>query len=179
MQVRSPTLRRRVYTTLLGAMPDEQRLTVYAKLVTDVLGAIAEGSLTLTAGGSSGSVPGTTELLLTEVLMLLSNPPLRLPTKKGVVTSSMANAISAVNDDDEEVGEGGAVAGEGALQASIAAAKSRLVAKLMKRQVSELVLPTVLGLRQVLQTSHSPVTGALISYVKTLLEDYGEDIKGD
>lgn len=157
-------------------MPEEQRLTVYAKLVTDVLGAVAEGSLPLSATGSGASIvsePGSTELLLTEVLAMLSVSPLRVATKR---TAAIAAAAAAAGDDEDD-GEG--VSGEGALQASIAAAKSRLVVKLMKRQVSEQVLPVVLGLRQALQAARSPAMGALLGYAKTLLEDYGDDISGE
>lgn len=171
MQVRSPALRRQVYNTLLGAMPDEQRLTVYAKLTSDILGAVAEGSLPLSApGAGSGGSPslGSTELLLSEVLTLLSTAPLRVSTKK-------CAAVAADADDDDGGAEAGA---ESALHASIAAAKSRLVSKLMKRQVAEQVLPVVLGLRQVLQAARSSAMGALLGYIKTLLEDYGDEIHG-
>lgn len=155
-------------------MPEEQRLTVYSKLVTDVLGAVAEGTLPLStssSGGSVGSELASTELLLTEVLAMLSAPPLRVATKR-----SAAAAAAAAGDDEDDGGEG--AGGDSALQASIAAAKSRLVVKLMKRQVSEQVLPIVLGLRQALQAVRSPAMGALLGYAKTLLEDYGDDISG-
>jgi len=48
----------------------------------------------------------------------------------------------------------------------------------MKRQVAEQVLPVVLGLRQVLQAARSSAMGALLGYIKTLLEDYGDEIHG-
>ena len=165
-------LRRQVYASLLAAIPEEQRLTVYSKLSTDILGAVAEGTLSLSlAGGSLKSIEsGSTELLLTEVLTLLSSHPLRATTKKGALTAVVA-------DDDDDCGENG-VGTEGALQASIAAAKSRLVSKLMKRQIAEQVLPVVLGLRQLLQAAHSSVMGSLNGYIKTLLEDYSEEIHG-
>ena len=174
-QVRSPALRRQVYATLLAAMPDELRLTVYSKLASDVLGAVAEGTIALSVAGSAAGPAelGTTELLLTEVLQLLSMPPLRVQTKRGA-----AGAASAAADDDDEADANGGAEGATALQASIAAAKSRLVAKLMKRQIAEQVLPVVLGLRQVLQVARSPVMGALLGYVKTLFDDYGEEISG-
>lgn len=174
-QVRSPALRRQVYATLLAAMPDELRLTVYSKLASDVLGAVAEGTIALSVAASATGPAelGTTELLLTEVLQLLSTPPLRVQTKRGA-----AGAASAAADDDDEADGNGGAEGAAALQATIAAAKSRLVAKLMKRQIAEQVLPVVLGLRQVLQAARSPVMGALLGYVKTLFEDYGEEISG-
>ncbi len=175
-QVRSPALRRVIYGTLLNAMSEEHRLTVYAKLSTDILGAVAEGTLSLTTLGATGDANlqqiGTTELLLTEVLLMLSTSPLRMASKRS------ANSAVAAEDDDEGGAEGVGGAAENVVHASVAAAKSRLIARLLKRQIAESVLPVVLGLRQVLQAHQSPVMGPLIGYIKTLLGDFGDEIKG-
>lgn len=167
-------------------MSEEHRLTVYAKLASDVLGAVAEGSLPLSSGSGGTAVSGggyssllqigTTELLLSETLMLLSSAPLRMSTgasKRG----------TGAPDDDEEAGmdgaaEGGGAVPEGAVHASVAAAKTRLLRRLLKRQVSEQVLPVVLGLRQVLQAHQSAVMGPLTGYIKTLFEDFGDELQG-
>jgi hypothetical protein len=161
-------------------MSEEHRLTVYSKLAADVLGAVAEGTLPLSGADSAESSGarqqqlGTTELLLSEVLMMLSTPPLRMASKRAVAAGPISLAIAG-DDDDDLAGVDG---GEGGVHASVAAAKSRLIHRLLKRQISEQVLPVVLGLRQVLLAAHSTVVGPLVGYIKTLMEDHGEEIRG-
>jgi hypothetical protein len=59
-----------------------------------------------------------------------------------------------------------------------AAAKSKLLGKLVKKQVAENVVPLCLGLRAVLAAARSPLQGHLLAFFQVLATDHAEELNG-
>jgi hypothetical protein len=175
-------------------MPEEQLFTVHGKLAVEVLGGLADGTLSLSPGGGGGSgartlrvspappaaaavaapplqvlefALGSTESLVAEVLALLSSPRMRHMAKGGGGGGEVGGEADA-----EEV-EGGE-----AVVASLAQAKTRLLAKLARKNVVENVVPICVALKAMLSAKKSPLVGPLMAYLSTLFADYGADVAG-
>ena len=187
----SPSRRAHVYSTLLSAMSEEQRLTVAAKLANDILGGVVEGAMNLTGRGAGAPPPthaagattaafastegtpfllGSTELLVAEALSVLVCPAMR----GSGGPSKSAQLVEESPEAEEGEGEGAGAA----INANVAAVKSRLLAKLAKKQVVENVMPLFLGLRQLVAAARSPLQGALLTFFQAINEDHSEDVKG-
>lgn len=170
-----------VYRALLSSFSEEQRLTVYGRLCNDVLGGVADGSLDPSDSG--------TGVVVMDTLAVLSMWEMRGAALTGHGRGGRGGAAGAGADADAELLEGedemaGAEAGGGAsaatMQATVlAAARSRVVGKLAKRQIVEGVLPLALAMRAKLASTRSPLAPLLTAYLAALLEDFGTDIRGE
>lgn len=203
-----------IYRSLLAAMTDEQRLTVHGKLVTEILGSLAEGMIHMSAPGAGGAggaassrTPakaaaagagasavtafglGSTELLVSDVLAILSSAEMRATSSIGGGAAG-GKAAKAAGGADEEDADAEAVAAAAATEglgddapsgvaALAAAAKSRLIGRLVRKHVSENVIPVCLGVRAVLSSARSPLAGALLAYFSVLFEDHNEELTGE
>jgi hypothetical protein len=145
-----------------------------------------------TAGTAPGAAPvftpGTTEALVAEALAILSSKDIRMSAQAG---GRGAGGRAAGGDADEDAaaadaddgGEAAASGGAGGavdlgVVASLAAAKSRLLAKLARKQVIENVVPICMGVKQLVAAARSPLLGPLMAYIRSLFNDYGDDVKG-
>ena len=197
LAVASPSRRAGTYSYLLSIMSDEQRLSVHGKLASEVLGGIIDGSLTLRGSIMSLSDAGKgvepnrladASQLLIDTLALLGSAEMRTSTTVGVPLGDHASSqAGAVGDDDDaanamllEEGAGSAQSGDLGFLPSVNAAKAKILAKLVRKAVVENVVPLVLGVRAVLLRMRSALLmGALLDYLGVLIEDHGDDVKGE
>ena len=149
------------------------------------------------SSSSSSSLipPGSVSLLLCDTLSLLGCREMRASTSGSGGGSKGGKAAGGGDDEDlmdlESGGAGGLLDGAAAAAAggngganlgllpSVSAAKARLLARLVRRAVVENVLPLVLGVRAALTSARSPLSASLLGYLKVLLEDHGDDVKGE
>jgi condensin-2 complex subunit D3 len=177
MEFAMPSAARRhhIYSTLIKALPDDQKLVVYGKLASDVLGAVTEGTVHLTHAKSAGAFYtetfsiGSTELLVADAFTMMS-----LKDMRAAVSSRGAGAKVDAGEDEPEAQFGGEMDAGGAA----AVAKSKVIGKLVKRQMIENILPICLGLRQFLTAQRSPLMQQLLGYLKVLSEDHADELKG-
>lgn len=210
LAVKCPKKRMLIYSKLLAHMTDEQIFTLQGRLALDVLGAVVEGTLSLTPfetlkqlyltskmtrspmfsspvnrperstsrdNTDSPSLDvlhfpeGSTEALVAEVISLLSSPIMR-PVERQRVGETVANAAEDAGDeaDPEE--------GNVSVAASLSQAKQRMLAKLARKQALENLLPICLGLKALVTDSRNPLLGPIVGYLYTLVQDYGDDVKG-
>jgi hypothetical protein len=207
MLMPDPHRRHAVYAALLDAMPEEQLFTVAGKLAVEVLGGLADGTLPLAGAGAGAGAPaprtlrvapaplpageapaasaaapphptldlplGSSEALVAEVLALLSSPRMRAMARGGGGGSGGGGG-----GEGEAEGEGEGEGGGEAVVASLALAKSRLLAKLARKNVVENVVPICVALKALLSAKKSPLVGPLMAYLTTLFADYGSDVAG-
>jgi hypothetical protein len=211
LTVASKKTRLLIYSTLLCAMSEEQRITVQAKLQMDVLGGVAEGLILLSStltkepnavglrtvstvpAPSSFRTPrsishadeesegqyllGSTELLVAESLMVLQLPELRFigSTARSAGTSTDVDPDELTGTDVVDEGDGSNGVSSN-ITASLDVAKTKMLARLLKRQVSEITMPVCMGLRQLLSANQSPLMHQLMSYLRMLREDHPAEV---
>ncbi|KAA0157551.1 hypothetical protein FNF29_00127 [Cafeteria roenbergensis] len=201
-----PGARRRrlgVMRQLLRAMSDDGRLKVLSKLVTDVVGAAADGAFSLpprtqlarhasaaalsTPGGAGSAGPGVAtvpdgeqapagpEAMIMDALELLASEELRF----GASAAARADA-----DADGAVDEltGGGAASDAAAQAggatttaqAVAAATRKALAGVARRFVLETGVPAAIGVRSDFARARSPAAGRVLVWLCSVAEHYGE-----
>ena len=112
---------------------------------------LAASAMMMPGGGGPWFPEGSTEALVAEVFAVLSSPDMRVGAAKG--GAGAGAGAGAARDEEEEAGgagaeEEGSSAAAPLMVASLAQAKSRLLAKLARKQVVENVLPICIGLKQ-------------------------------
>jgi hypothetical protein len=120
---------------------------------------------------------GSTESLVAEVLALLSSPRMRHMAKGGGGGGGAGSGAGEGAEADAADAEGEGGAGE-AVVASLAQAKTRLLAKLARKNVVENVVPICIALKALLNAKKSSLVGPLMAYLSTLFADYGSDVAG-
>jgi non-SMC mitotic condensation complex subunit 1 len=199
----SPSARSKVYTTLINAMSDESRIAVAAKIASDILGGVLDGTLLLSspselasyasslsahaAESDDSSKPtspqlqfplGSTEYLISEAFSILSSQEMRTATSGGKMKAS----TSAAGDADEDAGDDEGELDPGSSQKAAASQmlelmRSKLRAKISKQALFEGILPILLALRTVLLQARSPLNGVLLQYLRILYQDHSTDLR--
>ena len=85
----------------------------------------------------------------------------------------MANVKSAQEvEDDVDVGAGGATAASAVAEAALANARSKVLSKLARRSMMELMLPVLLALKRHLERLHSPLLKSLMLFFFNIVRDF-------
>lgn len=146
-----PRSREKIYSFLLTRMSDEQKFTVTAQLCQQVLLAVVENRFALNS---------TTMPVVRDTLLLLAGPDIKLSVHK-------RESKDASPDD----GDGGAAHEVDPL----AAAKGKLLTKLIKKTTLEKVLPILLSLKQLLELKQSSLLKQLMMVLKELMHDFQDE----
>jgi condensin-2 complex subunit D3 len=159
--------RTHIYGTAIAMMSDEEKIGITARLANDVLGAALEtdGDLSRVCKNFSSSVTSTNDEnafnVLRDALFILTSPALqvaRIPTK------------------DEGEGMEDTTGLETKAQ-HVAAAKGKLLSKISRKQLVEMVLPILCNLKTTLQESCSPLLKDLMQYLVVIFRAYKVEVK--
>ncbi|GFR51612.1 hypothetical protein Agub_g14038 [Astrephomene gubernaculifera] len=137
-----------IYTALLRRMSPEQRFSAGAKLVAEVLSGVVDGLLPL----------GEAEEVLGDALRLLACKDMKVN----------ANRFGASADDDGM---------DQGTQDDASKARGKLVGAMMRKHLTEHVIPAMVELRYMLQAQKHPLLGSLMLCMASLLRDYKSEVE--
>ncbi|GLI65850.1 hypothetical protein VaNZ11_009480, partial [Volvox africanus] len=137
-----------IYTALLRRMSPEHRFSAFARLTAEVLGGVVDGALPLEEAGE----------VLGDALRLLACKEMRIN----------ANRFGAAAEDDAEQLTG--------TQEDAAKARGKLVGAMMRKHLTESVVPLMVELRYMLQAQKHPLLGSLMLCMASLLREHKSEI---
>jgi len=179
--------RRQMYELMLSRMSPEQKIEVTARIAKDVLGnALEDGSELNRVCGvpkskqefqTSGEVLSPDEAheraydVLSDAFHVLSSKSIRI---------SRSNvSVGADGDDDEPPQHGGDpnITQNATSRQRAVAAKGRLLSKLSRKHLIEIVIPILVNLKGLLQRRCSPLLKDLMSYLVGVYDLYKAEVK--
>jgi condensin-2 complex subunit D3 len=140
--------RMRLYQFFLENMSDEHRFQLAAKLCQEVLGSLVDGTLSLN---------DDTSPIVKDTLQVLTSKEIKLKSLSKNVAEDLA-------DEGDVVG------------AAMEAARTKLISQIVKRNVIENIVPTVVGTKHLFERQRSPLLRDLMLFLKELMKDYKEEI---
>jgi condensin-2 complex subunit D3 len=142
--------RRKMYELMLSKMSDDEKISVTAKIAREVLkGALVEGSdLFLACSKSAGENTSSAYNVLRDALEVLRSDSIRVGKRQSNDTDDI---------EDPTVGD--------AATKKIADAKSRLMSKISRKQMIEIIVPILGNLKSQLQRTCSPLLKDLMAYL--------------
>eukprot|EP00004_Rigifila_ramosa_P024990 TRINITY_DN7363_c0_g1_i1.p1 TRINITY_DN7363_c0_g1~~TRINITY_DN7363_c0_g1_i1.p1 ORF type:complete len:688 (-),score=179.56 TRINITY_DN7363_c0_g1_i1:8-2071(-) len=147
--------RRAIYSLMMDALSDEQKLRVTGRLCEDVLCSVVDGFIDLPAGApSESSAVG----VLRDTLWLLSSPGLK-------ISAAARKATEDRDGDDFDAATQG-----------VAAATEKIMAQLTRRNLMDNVVPIVVELKRLLEKTHSPLLRDVMMYVRDIAKAYSEEV---
>jgi condensin-2 complex subunit D3 len=161
--------RREVYEVMLANMNDEQKLEVTARLVKEVLGGALEtsGDLSAVCKFSSDGIKSSTKLasgrieaatnVLTDTLAVLTSPQIKVGRK------------GAEDAEDESL--------NGSRPDQRNAHKQRLLTRISRKHLMEIVIPILCNLKSVLESSHSPLLKNTMRYLGYIFRSYKSEVQ--
>jgi hypothetical protein len=171
-----------IYQLLLQHMTEEQKFQVCAKLCQDILSAATDGNIDLDLRVDPEENnnednkeeeeqqqqkptvwPGVD--VLQDALDILVCKEIKL---------SSSRSASGTDDASEATPSAGSTST--AEEAMIAAAKGRLLTKVMKRNVIENIVPIVVELKHLLEQRRSPLLRSLMAFLRELMRDHREEV---
>jgi condensin-2 complex subunit D3 len=158
--------RKHIYATAISKMSSEEKIGITARLANDVLGAALEtdGDLARVCRKSSVVAPLTNEEnaynVLCDALFILTSPALQV-------------ARVPISDDAVGLEETGAAS----KAQHVAAAKGKLLSKISRKQLVEMVLPILCNLKTTLEESCSPLLKDLMQYLVVIYCAYKVEVK--
>ena len=141
--------RMEIYAFLLNHMTDEQRFQLTAKLCQEVIGGILDRAITMEGDDSMWLVKDTLAILACKEIKL---------------SSMRKNLVKELADDGDMVG------------AAVASAQTKIISQMVKRNVIENIVPTVVSAKHLFEKDHSPLLKDLLTYLKELLNDYKNEV---
>jgi len=165
--------RQEVYEMMLGSMTDEQKLEV-TRLVKEVLGGALEtsGDLSvvckLPAGGGvkaatklSGSRIEAATHVLTDALAILTSPEFKVGRGRSddAAEDDLASVNSSRSSDQRSLH------------------KRRLLSKISRKHLMEIVVPILCSLKVQLETNHSPLLKHLMKYLGYIFRTYKSEVQ--
>eukprot|EP00741_Cyanophora_paradoxa_P017354 tig00020961_g16764.t1 len=159
-----------IYGELLGAMREEERLTVAARLVSEVVAPRGTGRCrwrppacaASSPTPSASSPPGPAPAPAPAPPLALTRPPRRScarRSRRGRLLLGPKNKAAAA-------------------AAAAAAAKAKLLAAAARKLAGESVVPALVALRAVLQRARSPLQGALHACLRETVKAHALDLGG-
>ncbi|XP_024534743.1 condensin-2 complex subunit D3 [Selaginella moellendorffii] len=139
-----------MYTTLLKQMSPEHLLATSAKLCAEVLAGAADGVIDIS------TISG--KCVVEDALKILALKEMRLGGNK-------ASSNVAEQADEEENA------------ATFAAVKGKVVTQLAKRNLVQNAIPIFIELKRLLEKSSSPLLGALMDCMRSMLKDFKNEIE--
>ena len=142
--------RQKMYNLMLSKMSDDEKISVTAKIAREVLkGALVEGSDLFKACSpiSEEKMTSSAYNVLRDALEVLKSDNIRVGKKQ----SSDADDIEdpSVDGTAKKIGE----------------AKSRLMSKISRKQMIEIIVPVLCNLKALLQANRSPLLKDLMAYL--------------
>ena len=139
-----------IYRFMLEHMTDIHRLQTSSKLVQEVLAAVVDEAMPLNANSDP---------ILQDALLILSCKEIKLASMK-------SKAVDDVAETEQEMA-----------QVVVNAAKKKLISVVMKKNLIENTVPTVISLKHVLEKQRSPVLRDLMRYLRELMKDYKDEVQ--
>ena len=133
-----------IYNYMLEQLTDEQRFNLSARIVQEILACTVDRVLKLNAINS---------LIITDALSILCSDEIKLSYVK---THSPDN----LEDDERE-----------AMEAAVNL-QSDVIKTLVKKDVIENIIPTIISMKRLLQSERSPILQNLMGYLYRLKDDY-------
>ena len=156
--------RKLIYKVLLNQLSMEQRLKLHGRLHTEVLSLFAEGTIPLSEANNSRCV-------ILDVLSILACREMKLNASaadtRARSTSSAASLSSEITAVEAEAIVGGA-----------SELRNRLFAQVIKRHISENVVPIIIELKRALEKCRSPLLKNVMLYMKEVMRDYKKEVDG-
>jgi condensin-2 complex subunit D3 len=157
--------RREIYEMMLATMSDEQKLEVTARLVKEVLGGALETSGDLAA---ACKLPPSSRLVskriesatnvLTDTLDILTSPEIKVVR------------VGADDDQDDVASTSVSKPDQRNLH------KQRLLSKISRKHLMEIVIPILCNLKAVLEASHSPLLKNLMQYLGYIFRTFKAEV---
>ena len=155
--------RQRMYEFLLNKLSDEEKIGVTARLAKEVLGE---------AASSEGDLARVCQLSQQEFGPKLQSAWNVLTDALAILTSK-AIKVGKNHDDDDAVDDPNVP--NPTRQVSIA--KNRLLSKISRKHLIEIVLPILCNLKSKLQASCSPLLKDLMAYLVDIFKSYKTEVK--
>ncbi|KAI6650689.1 hypothetical protein LOD99_7740 [Oopsacas minuta] len=133
-----------IYNYMLEQLSDEQRFNLSGRIVQEILGSTVDKVLKLNIANS---------LLITDALSILCSDEIKLSYVK---THSPDN----LEDDEREAME------------DAVNLQSNMIKTLVKKDVIENIIPTIISMKRLLQKERSPIISNLMGYLHRLKDDY-------
>ena len=166
--------RREVYEMMLGSMTDKQKLEVTARLAKEVLGGALEtsGDLSfvckLPSGGggiktatrlSGARIEAATNVLI-DTLAILTSPEIKVGRGRGGEGEDDLVSVNSSRSADQQNVH-----------------KRRLLSKISRKHLMEIVVPILCSLKSVLEASHSPLLKNLMKYLGYIFRSYKSEVQ--
>ena len=160
--------RRKMYDFLLSKLTDEDKIGVTARLSKEVLGSAAnsEGDLGQVCEMSAHQVEAphldSAWNVLTDAFYILTSKAIKV------------GKVGSENGDDFNIEDPNIMANP---SRQVSVAKSRLMSKISRKHLIEIVLPILCNLKTKLQTSCSPLLKDLTRYLLDIYKNYKVEVK--
>ncbi|KAL7552927.1 hypothetical protein ACHAWF_016177, partial [Thalassiosira exigua] len=170
--------RKEIYEMMLGTMADEQKLEVTARLVKEVLGGALETNGDLSAvcklppGGVKGEerlsddrIEAATNVLTDTLAIILTSPKIKVGRCRGEEDA----------DEDDDPLSGATNKPRPSDQRMIH--KRKLLTKISRKHLVEIVIPIVCNLKTILEGSRSPLLRDLMMYLGFIFRSYRGEVR--
>jgi len=169
--------RQRMYSLMLSKMTDEEKIGITARLAKEVLGSAASAAgsqnslyevcANPASGPSANNAASDREYesaynVLSDTFTLLSSPLLRV------------GKCNRSNDDDQDTIEDPNIPNT---SRRVIAAKGKLLSKISRKHLIEIVFPILCNLKAILQKSCSPLLKDLMQYMVHIFNNYKIEVK--
>ena len=154
--------RRRMYDFLLSKLSDEEKIGVTARLAKEVLGGAVLNNGDLGRVCEISSIENHPRL---ESAWNVMNDAFYILTHKGIKVGRI------IDDDDIEDPNVPSASRQ------VTVAKSRLLSKINRKQLIEIILPILCNLKTILQSNCSPLLRHLMGYFLEIFQTYKLEVK--
>ena len=163
--------RREVYEVMLANMNDEQKLEVTARLVKEVLGGSLEtsGDLSAVCKYPTVNIKSSTKLsdgrieaatnVLTDTLAVLTSPQIKVGRKGAEDAEDDLSSLNGSRLDQRN------------------AHKQRLLTRISRKHLMEIVIPILCNLKSLLESSHSPLLKNTMKYLGYIFRSYKSEVQ--
>lgn len=155
-----------MYGMMLSKMSDEEKIGITARLANEVLGAAikSDGDLSRVCNNPRSSAGATTRdenafNVLSDAFDILTSPELQV-------------GRASAKDDGEGIDDAGVEKAQ-----LVNVAKDKLLSKISRKQLVEMVLPILCSLKATLQESCSPLLKDLMQYMVMIFRAYKMEVK--
>jgi len=172
------SLRHAMYELMLARMTDEEKIGVSARIAKDVLGsALEEGSELNRVCGAPKDAPANAARdddsgafnVLRDAFSVLSSPHIRV--------SRVGGGAAGGEEENADPADPGIAHSTDSSRQRVVVAKGRLLSKLSRKHLIEIVMPILVNLKALLQKRCSPLLKDLMQYMVTVYDMYKVEVK--
>ncbi len=153
------------YRLLLSGMSDEQRFTNTGLLCRDVLGAVVDGLVPFE--DATNVLADALALLVCDGIQIAE-----VSASARAAAASLASVAGAGADDDDAA----PLTAASATAAAAAAARSKVIAALIRKNVSENIMPVLVELKHFLERHRSPLLRDLLHALKHFSKEFPKEV---